>query len=88
MLLKPPPFGPGDLEILNKLYLELSLVCEGATSWRECQYETEIARLSSLVADWLLTQTFADDDGTDTYKRAYNNALHDAAKRMREGTWR
>ncbi len=37
------------------------------------------------VASWLLTQLFPDDDGTDIYKRAYNNALHDAAKRLREG---
>jgi len=30
--LTPPSFGLGDIEILNKLYLELSLICLGPKS--------------------------------------------------------
>lgn len=40
------------------------------------------------IANWLLTQTFPNDSGADIYARAYNNALHDAAKRLKEGRWR
>ncbi len=50
MKLTLPKFGLGDLETLNKLYLELSLVCMGATSWREQQYEAEIARLNEQLS--------------------------------------
>jgi hypothetical protein len=50
MKMNKPPFGPGDLETMNKLFLELSLVCDGATTWREMQQGQEIARLNDQLA--------------------------------------
>src|SRR5690242_2369034 len=41
-------------------------------------------RIAEAVRGWM----FPDDDGSDTYKRAYNNALWDARKRLLDGRWR
>lgn len=47
-----PAFQPGDLESLNRLYLELSLVCVGARTWRDIENEREISRLNSRLAEY------------------------------------
>jgi hypothetical protein len=46
-----PDFEAGNLETMSKLFLELSLVCDAAKTWRDLQHEAEIDRLRKLVAD-------------------------------------